>query len=114
MGKARCESNKLISIYFFFALGKIAEKVPSMVEHVGDAPQQRNSYDCGMYTVLMAERLASEAMTSGSSISSGGGKHGGERGSGVASVTTVSPLFVSEARVFARERLSLCVRDQGH
>lgn len=85
-----------------------------MVEHVDDAPQQRNGYDCGMYTVLVAERLASEAMTSGSSISSGGGKEGGEKGSGVASVSTISPQFVSEARGFARERLSRCIReDQG-
>lgn len=29
------------------------------VDHVNDAPQQKNGYDCGMYTVLVAERLAS-------------------------------------------------------
>lgn len=31
------------------------------MEHVRDAPQQSNGFDCGMYTVLLARRLASEA-----------------------------------------------------
>lgn len=35
------------------------------VEHVKDAPQQRNGYDCGMYTVLVAERLASRKKSPG-------------------------------------------------
>lgn len=30
------------------------------MEHVRDAPQQANSFDCGMYTVLVAEGLASK------------------------------------------------------
>lgn len=29
------------------------------MEHVRDAPQQSNGFDCGMYTVLLARRLAS-------------------------------------------------------
>eukprot|EP00903_Cladosiphon_okamuranus_P006735 g6570.t2 len=33
----------------------------SRVEHVRDAPQQSNGFDCGMYTVLLARRLASTA-----------------------------------------------------
>lgn len=33
----------------------------SRVEHVRDAPQQSNGFDCGMYTVLLAKRLASKA-----------------------------------------------------
>ena len=80
-----------------------------MVEQVSDCPQQRNGYDCGMYTILLAERLASDAIVSGSSISRGDIE--GERGSGVASVPLISPEFVSEARSFARERLYRCIRD---
>lgn len=34
------------------------------MEHVRDAPQQRNGYDCGMYTVVLAELLASKALAS--------------------------------------------------
>lgn len=145
---------------------------PLLVEHVHDAPQQKNSFDCGMYTVLMAEGLASKrAMTTlpataamaqsevtassregmvvsprlcknngarqaeesvlvpagdlvGGADSSGRGdsREGtmvaaeGGRFDGVASaggMVMISPEFVANARILARERLARCIRSQG-
>lgn len=39
------------------------------MEHVRDAPQQRNAFDCGMYTILLAERLASKAPAATAAVS---------------------------------------------
>ncbi len=53
---------------FFFRLSRqlypdtaVGKGGQPRVEHVHEAPQQRNGFDCGMYTVLLAERLASKA-----------------------------------------------------
>ncbi|CAN0052259.1 unnamed protein product [Ectocarpus sp. 12 AP-2014] len=54
---------ELTAAKFVQMLGEkiVEEEKPSRVEHVRDAPQQRNAFDCGMYTILLAERLASKA-----------------------------------------------------
>ncbi|CAN0228681.1 unnamed protein product [Scytosiphon promiscuus] len=50
--------------------GSLVEpNVAARVEHVRDAPQQSNAFDCGMYTVLLAERLASKATAAGAAPS---------------------------------------------
>lgn len=53
---------------FFFRLSRqlcsdtaVGKGSQPLVEHVREAPQQRNGFDCGMYTVLLAERLALKA-----------------------------------------------------
>lgn len=147
---------------------------PPLVEHVRDAPQQTNSFDCGMYTVLMAEGLASktamtaipattavvaesEVTTSSSSregvavsprlfenigprqaeesvlpaggLVVGGGDSGrGDSREGMAvaaeggrfdvvasagGMVMISPEFVTNARILARERLARCIGSQG-
>lgn len=53
---------------------------PPDLEHVSDAPQQQNGYDCGMYTVLLAEHIASEK---------NGASHAEPAGDGC--TTTLSP-----------------------
>ncbi|CBN74639.1 conserved unknown protein [Ectocarpus siliculosus] len=54
---------ELTAAKFVKMLGEktVGEDKPSRVEHVREAPQQRNAFDCGMYTILLAERLASKA-----------------------------------------------------
>ncbi|CAM9729230.1 unnamed protein product, partial [Hapterophycus canaliculatus] len=42
---------------------KVGHNSPVPFEDARDAPQQSNAFDCGMYTVLLAERLASKAPT---------------------------------------------------
>ena len=40
------------------------------MDHVRDAPQQNNGYDCGIYTAVLAELLASRALASITSVTS--------------------------------------------
>ncbi|CAM9750224.1 unnamed protein product [Ectocarpus fasciculatus] len=47
----------------------VGDDKPSRVEHVRDAPQQRNAFDCGMYTILLAERLALKAPAATAAVS---------------------------------------------
>lgn len=71
------------------------------MEHVREAPQQRNGFDCGMYTVLMAERLASKTAAADAEAEADG------------ETNKISPEFVSNARTLAMERLLRCIRNQG-
>lgn len=148
------------------------EKKAVVVEHVQDAPQQQNGYDCGMYTVLLAERFASrksdrssteDSSSSNASTSRGesrmvpqsspqpqppslatkppsitdghekeesgkrkrltvagvrgsigvGGNGGGGPSGGELSIQDISPVFVSDARRLALERLKACIRATG-
>lgn len=82
------------------------------VEHVTDAPQQRNGYDCGMYTVLLAEHLASRAAAHGDPTP-GGDPHENALGGDVKTLAdAINPKFVSRARSLALERLLQCVRSR--
>ncbi|CAM9122267.1 unnamed protein product [Ectocarpus sp. 8 AP-2014] len=62
---------ELTAAKFVQMLGEktVGEDKPSRVEHLRDAPQQRNAFDCGMYTILLAERLASKAAAATASAS---------------------------------------------
>lgn len=84
------------------------------MEHISDAPQQDNGYDCGMYTVLIAEHLASKAVMAGASKSGAGEPvpDAADGGKERALADNMTPAFVSKARVLAKERLLQCIQAQ--
>ncbi|CAM9177978.1 unnamed protein product [Choristocarpus tenellus] len=77
-------------------LGKTDMQV--VVEDESGVPQQENGYDCGMYTILIAEWIAGEVV--------------GKRQSGQVA-PHLSPKYVAEARVQTKALVLQCIQDNG-
>ncbi|CAM9471711.1 unnamed protein product [Discosporangium mesarthrocarpum] len=72
------------------------------LEHVNGVPQQSNAYDCGMYTVLLAEWFAREAAEESEAEKTLSGPI----------APHLSPAYVTERRKTIRDILGECIK--GH